>query len=115
MSRIRSDRGTKYAKELIDMVLSEKGVKINEEHKPINYRPSYRSTENLINGGYIKVKTTQIIVEEPQTKTSKRSKTSTSNRTTKRSVSALKKTATAESEAAVSAADGDSVSESKSE
>ena len=115
MFRIRSDRGTKYAKELIDIVLSEKGVKINEEYKPINYRPSYRSTENLINGGYIKVKTTQVIVEEPQTKTSKRSKTSTNNRTSKKSASALKKTATAESEAAVSAADGDSVSESKSE
>lgn len=68
MFRIRSDRGTKYAKELIDIVLSEKGIKINEDYKPVNFRPTYRSTENLIRGGHIKVKTTQVTVEETPAK-----------------------------------------------
>lgn len=114
MYRIRSDRGTKYAKELIDIVLSEKGIKINEEHKPVNYRPAYRSTENLIKGGYIKVKTTQITVEQPQTKP-KRSKTSADGKTSKKKVTAVKKTNNAESEVAVSKSDGETVSESKTE
>lgn len=114
MYRIRSDRGTKYAKELIDIVLSEKGIKINEEHKPVNYRPAYRSTENLIKGGYIKVKTTQITVEQPQTKP-KRSKTSADGKTSKKKVTAVKKTDNAESEVAVSKSDGETVSESKTE
>lgn len=73
MFRIRSDRGTRYAKELIDIVLSEKGIKVNEDYKPVNFRPAYRSTENLIRGGYIKVKTTQVTVETPQAKQTKRS------------------------------------------
>lgn len=57
MFRIKSDRGTKYAKELIDMVLAEKGVKVTPDYKPVNYRPVYRSTDNLIRNGYIRVKT----------------------------------------------------------
>lgn len=65
MFRIKSDRGTKYAKELIDMVLAEKGVKARADYKPVNYRLSYRCTENLIRKGYIRVKTTIIPITEP--------------------------------------------------
>lgn len=91
MFRIKSDRGTKYAKELIDIVLAEKGVKLNEDYKPVNYRPAYRSTDNLIRNGYIRVKTTQIAVEEQskpketkKTPTSKSKKTSASKTQTKK-------------------------------
>lgn len=107
MFRIRSDRGTKYAKELIDMILSEKGVKVNDEYKPVNYRPTYRSTENLIRGGYIKVKTTQVTVETPPTSSAKKqpapkkqSTTATKKRTAVPKKSAAKKS-TVEKEAAV--------------
>lgn len=64
MFRIKSDRGTKYAKELIDMLLAERGVKMMPDYKPVNYRPVYRSTDNLIRNGYIRVKTTQSLVDE---------------------------------------------------
>lgn len=58
MLRIRSDRSTKFAKEMIDIVFAEMGLKENETYQPINFRPIYKSTENLIKKGYIRVKTT---------------------------------------------------------
>lgn len=64
MYRIKSDRSTKFAKEMLDIVFAEVGVAENAEYKPINFRPVYKSTENLINKGYIKVKTT--VVEPTQ-------------------------------------------------
>lgn len=81
MFRIKSDRGTKYAKELIDIILAERGVKIDDGYKPVNYRPVYRSTENLIRNGYIRVRTTQVTTEEPQQKPSKAKKQSVSDKT----------------------------------
>lgn len=64
MFRIKSDRGTKYAKELIDMMLAERSVKVNADYKPVNYRPVYRSTDNLIRNGFIRVKTLQAPFDE---------------------------------------------------
>ena len=63
MFRIKSDRSTKFAKEMIDIVFAELGLRENEEYQPINFRPVYKSTDNLIKKGYIKVKTT--VVETP--------------------------------------------------
>ncbi len=65
MYRIRSDRSTKFAKEMLDIVLSEKGLTVNPDYKFVNFRPVYKSTENLINKGFIRAKT--IIVETPTT------------------------------------------------
>ena len=57
MYRIKSDRSTKFAKEMVDIVFAEAGIPENAEYKPINFRPVYKSTDNLINKGYIRVKT----------------------------------------------------------
>lgn len=57
MYRIKSDRSTKFAKEMLDIVFAEAGIPENAEYKPINFRPVYKSTDNLINKGYIRVKT----------------------------------------------------------
>lgn len=90
MFRIKSDRATKYAKELIDMVLAEKGVKVNEDYKPVNYRPAYRSTDNLIRNGYIRVKTTQTVVEEAPKEVKKPTAAKPKTATAKKSVPAKK-------------------------
>lgn len=82
MFRIRSDRGTRYAKELIDLVLSERGVKIDENYKPVNYRPAYSSTENLINNGFIRTKVTQVVTEETVQKPTKAKKHPASDKPT---------------------------------
>lgn len=93
MFRIKSDRATKYAKELIDIVLAEKGVKVNEDYKPVNYRPAYRSTDNLIRNGYIRVKTTQTVIEEtPQPKEKKQSTAKSKPSTATKSAPAKKRT-----------------------
>ena len=53
MLRIRSDRSTKFAKEILNIVFAEQGLKENVDYMPTNFRPAYRSTENLIKKGYI--------------------------------------------------------------
>lgn len=53
MYRIRSDRSTKFAKEMLNIVFAEKGIAENPDYKPTNFRPAYRTTENLIKKGYI--------------------------------------------------------------
>lgn len=70
MYRIRSDRSTKFAKEMLDIVLTENGLKVNEDYKYVNFRPVYKSTENLIKKGFIRAKTT--IVETPTTEVVKK-------------------------------------------
>ncbi|MDE7454667.1 MAG: hypothetical protein K2M64_02435 [Clostridia bacterium] len=55
MCRIKSDRSTKFAKEMIDIVFAEKGIAENLEYKPTNFRPAYQSTDNLVKKGYIHV------------------------------------------------------------
>lgn len=60
MYRIRSDRSTKFAKEMINIVFAEHGMVENADYTPTNYRPAYKSTENLIKKGYIHASTTQI-------------------------------------------------------
>lgn len=67
MYRIRSDRSTKFAKEMLDIVLTGKGLVVNEDYKYVNFRPVYKSTENLIKKGFIRAKTT--VVETPTTET----------------------------------------------
>ena len=56
MYRIKSDRSTKFAKEMLDIVFAEAGISENAEYRPINFRPVYKSTDNLISKGYIRVK-----------------------------------------------------------
>ena len=58
MFRIRSDRSTKFAKEMLNIVFAEHGLKENGDYVPVNYRPAYKSTENLIKKGYIHASTT---------------------------------------------------------
>ncbi len=57
MYRIRSDRSTKFAKEMINIVFAEGGLQENADYVPTNFRPSYKSTENLIKKGYIHAST----------------------------------------------------------
>lgn len=60
MYRIRSDRSTKFAKEMINIVFAERNLKENEAYKPTNFRPAYQSTENLIKKGYVHASTTTV-------------------------------------------------------
>lgn len=60
MFRIRSDRSTKFAKEMLNIVFSEHGVVENPDYVPTNFRPAYKSTENLIKKGYIHASTTVV-------------------------------------------------------
>lgn len=55
MYRIRSDRSTKFAKEMLNIVFNEYGLIENPDYVPVNYRPAYKSTENLVKKGYIHV------------------------------------------------------------
>ena len=64
MYRIRSDRSTKFAKEMLNIVFAEKGIAENHDYKPANFRPAYRSTENLIKKGYIHASNTAVADEE---------------------------------------------------
>lgn len=57
MYRIRSDRSTKFAKEMLNIVFAEHGMTENPDYQPVNYRPAYKSTENLIKKGYIHAST----------------------------------------------------------
>ena len=95
MFRIKSDRSTKYAKEMLDIVLAENGAVINADYKPVNYRPVYRSTENLIRNGYIRVKTTTVTqsAEESVKYSKARAKVAATTAAPKKTVSSKKKTA----------------------
>ncbi len=64
MYRITSDRKVKFAKQIIDSIFAEKGVKANADYKTVNYRLPYVSTENLIKQGYIRTKTTTVAVKK---------------------------------------------------
>lgn len=57
MFRIRSDRSTKFAKEMLNIVFAEHGMQENPDYVPVNFRPAYKSTENLIKKGYIHAST----------------------------------------------------------
>ena len=72
--------------------MSDKGVKMNDEYKPVNYRPAYRSTENLIRNGYIRVKTTQVVVEEPLPKAKKQAAATTAKTPVKKRSTSVPKT-----------------------
>ncbi len=52
--RVRSDRRTAYAKQLIDIVLAEKGA-VRAERRPQDYTVPYRSTDALVKRGLIKI------------------------------------------------------------
>lgn len=52
--RVKSDRRTAYAKQLIDIVFSEYGA-VRVERKPQDYTSPYRSTDNLVKRGLIKI------------------------------------------------------------
>ena len=60
MFRIRSDRSTKFAKEMLNIVFAEQGLRENAEYVPSNFRPAYKSTENLVKKGYIHASTTTL-------------------------------------------------------
>lgn len=54
--RIKNDRRTAYAKQLVDMLFDEIGVP-RIERKPQDYTVPYRSTDTLVNHGLIKITT----------------------------------------------------------
>lgn len=54
--RIKGDRRTAYAKQLIDMLLEENGV-AHVERKPQDYTLPYKSTDALVKRGLIKITT----------------------------------------------------------
>ena len=54
--RIKNDRRTAYAKQLIDMLFDEIGVP-SIERKPQDYTVPYKSTDALVNQGLIKITT----------------------------------------------------------
>ena len=56
--RVKSDRRTAYAKQLIDMLFDEVGI-ARVERKPQDYRLPYKTTDDLINRGLIKLVATQ--------------------------------------------------------
>lgn len=61
MYRIRSDRSTKFAKEMINIVFAEHGLSENHDYVPSNFRPAYKSTDNLVKKGYIHVSTSSAV------------------------------------------------------
>ena len=52
--RVKSDRRTTYAKQLIDMLFEEQGIQ-RTERRPQDYTVPYRSTETLVKRGLIKI------------------------------------------------------------
>ena len=56
--RIKNDRRTAYAKQLIDMLFDEVGI-ARVERKPQDYRLPYKTTDDLINRKLIKLISTQ--------------------------------------------------------
>ena len=54
--RIKSDRSTAYAKQLIEMVMDENGAPLIER-KPQDYTVPYRSTDDLVKRGLIRITT----------------------------------------------------------
>ena len=54
--RVKGDRRTAYAKQLIDMVLTENGS-VRVERKPQDYTVPYKSTDALVKRGLIKLTT----------------------------------------------------------
>ncbi|MDE7405561.1 MAG: transmembrane domain-containing protein [Clostridiales bacterium] len=55
--RIKSDRRTAYAKQLIDIVMQEQGA-IKTEHRPVDYTSPYRSNDVLVKRGLIRISQT---------------------------------------------------------
>ncbi len=72
MVKIKSDRGLKYAKELVDVVLD--GLVKNENYEAVDYKIPYKSDKQLFEEGLIKVigdaelsdEVLQTAVEEPE-------------------------------------------------
>ena len=59
--KIKSARSLKYAKELIDMVLQQTDTELRKNFVPVNYVTEYKTTEQLIDEGKIKVKVTHTL------------------------------------------------------
>ncbi len=53
MVKVKSDRGLKFAKELVDIVLD--GLAKNEKYEPVDYKIPYKSDKQLLEEGLIKV------------------------------------------------------------
>lgn len=60
--RIKSDRRTAYAKQLIDIVMQENGA-IKTERRPVDYTSPYRSNDALVKRGLIRI--TQTTAKNP--------------------------------------------------
>lgn len=52
--RVKSDRRTAYAKQLIDMVMAERGA-ARAERRPMDYTTPYKSTDTLVKRGLIRI------------------------------------------------------------
>lgn len=55
MYRVKSDRGAKFAKELIDDLMKELGIKRQQNYVPGDFIPAYKKTEVLIRRDLIRV------------------------------------------------------------
>ncbi|MDE6029381.1 MAG: hypothetical protein K2F90_03570 [Clostridiales bacterium] len=55
--RIKSDRRTAYAKQLIDLVMQERGA-VRTERRPVDYTTPYRSNDVLVKRGLIRISQT---------------------------------------------------------
>ena len=64
MYRIINDRRVKYAKEIIDMLMAELGLSRDENYAQADYRLPYRTTEELIEDGHIKVVGDSAVIRE---------------------------------------------------
>ncbi|MDE7106958.1 MAG: hypothetical protein K2O39_01400, partial [Clostridiales bacterium] len=60
--RIKSDRRTAYAKQLIDIVMQENGG-VKTERRPVDYTSPYRSNDALVKRGLIRI--TQTTAKHP--------------------------------------------------
>ena len=60
--RVKSDRRTAYAKQLIDIVMQERGA-VRAERRPVDYTSPYRSNDALVKRGLIRI--TQSTAKNP--------------------------------------------------
>lgn len=60
--KVRSDRRTAYAKQLIDIVMQDHGA-VKTERRPVDYTSPYRSNDALVKRGLIRI--TQSVAKNP--------------------------------------------------
>ncbi|MBQ0099393.1 MAG: hypothetical protein KBS91_02460, partial [Firmicutes bacterium] len=53
--KVKSDRSVKYAKEIIDLIMNNFGVIKSETLEKVDYTYSYKSTEELLKSGKVKL------------------------------------------------------------